>query len=372
MNSLEQLKSELLEQKSAIEEKGGTVTVANTNPSPSEITAGIKSIVIPSVPDTPTEPDTPNPPSIDLSAATATEGDVISGKTFFAVDSSIRAGTLVAFSQTDLYRLFYSGDELPEGTEAPAYNLTLSGMTIVRPHVFYQSHAKLTVTLPTNLVEIGDHAFHETDVTLTNISALSSLYRIGQYGISGAKGVDLANLPASIVKLDTGATYDVESTSNEIKVNANMVTMMSYNFGYSTPHVLDNVDISQLRVNSPAYFCRNVEVDGDLVFPTTCTATNDHCLYNANFNNVIIHAGFKNLGTYSFTGLPSTPNANFKTQGYVFLGETPPTIGMSSFNIKTFNNGGKIYCPDNAVEVYKTTRNLTTFANFIHPLSERP
>lgn len=45
MNSLETIKEQLLAQKALIESLGGTVNVANTNPSPSEITAGIATIV---------------------------------------------------------------------------------------------------------------------------------------------------------------------------------------------------------------------------------------------------------------------------------------------------------------------------------------
>ena len=44
MTSLEELKQELINQKNEIEAKGGTVIVANTYPSPAEITAGIKTI----------------------------------------------------------------------------------------------------------------------------------------------------------------------------------------------------------------------------------------------------------------------------------------------------------------------------------------
>lgn len=44
MNSLEELKQQLLLQKQAIESKGGYVNVLGSNPSPAEITAGIKSI----------------------------------------------------------------------------------------------------------------------------------------------------------------------------------------------------------------------------------------------------------------------------------------------------------------------------------------
>ena len=44
MTTLEELKQELINQKNEIEAKGGTVIVANTYPSPAEITAGIKTI----------------------------------------------------------------------------------------------------------------------------------------------------------------------------------------------------------------------------------------------------------------------------------------------------------------------------------------
>ena len=44
MNSIEELKQQLILQKKAIEQKGGTVIVNGTNPSPAEITAGIKTI----------------------------------------------------------------------------------------------------------------------------------------------------------------------------------------------------------------------------------------------------------------------------------------------------------------------------------------
>lgn len=46
MTALEELKQELINQKNAIEDMGGTVIVANLYPSPAEITAGIKTIPV--------------------------------------------------------------------------------------------------------------------------------------------------------------------------------------------------------------------------------------------------------------------------------------------------------------------------------------
>ena len=76
MSNIEILKNELISQKQAIEEKGGNVIVKNLNPSPSEITEGIKSIS-----------------SVDLSLADATESDVKKGKTFYAMDTTLKVGT---------------------------------------------------------------------------------------------------------------------------------------------------------------------------------------------------------------------------------------------------------------------------------------
>ena len=67
MERIEELKQELIEQKKLIEEKKGRVIVANLNPSPSEITAGIKTII---------------GSDLDVGSITATAEDVKQGKKF--------------------------------------------------------------------------------------------------------------------------------------------------------------------------------------------------------------------------------------------------------------------------------------------------
>lgn len=63
MTALEELKQELINQKNAIEDKGGTVIVANTYPSPAEITAGIKTI--------PTTSTSSSGPSVTVDSTTS-------------------------------------------------------------------------------------------------------------------------------------------------------------------------------------------------------------------------------------------------------------------------------------------------------------
>ena len=76
MNSLETLKKELIKQKELLDNKGFAVTVANDNPSPSEITSAIEKI------------------NFDFTLTTATESDVLAGKTFYSKTNEIKTGTL--------------------------------------------------------------------------------------------------------------------------------------------------------------------------------------------------------------------------------------------------------------------------------------
>ena len=99
--NLETLKQELIAQKSAIEEKLGTVVVKNTNPSPSEITEGIKSIEI---------------VNMDLSAATASPNEVLEGYTFYGgTDRELKTGTLKgSILDGDITQIiFYNSTDTP-------------------------------------------------------------------------------------------------------------------------------------------------------------------------------------------------------------------------------------------------------------------
>ncbi len=79
MERIEELKQELLKQKKAIETKHGKVVVANLNPSPSEITAGI---------------DTISAIEANLDDITATQADVLKGKKFIDSTGKMAEGNL--------------------------------------------------------------------------------------------------------------------------------------------------------------------------------------------------------------------------------------------------------------------------------------
>lgn len=79
MERIEELKQELLNQKKEIEAKHGQVNVANLNPSPSEITAGIKTILS---------------AEGELKEITAKNQDVLQGKKFMTSAGKIEEGSL--------------------------------------------------------------------------------------------------------------------------------------------------------------------------------------------------------------------------------------------------------------------------------------
>ncbi len=152
MNNIETLKQELLNQKTAIEAKGGRVIVAHTNPSPSEITAGINTITA----------------GTDLSDADATCADVLSGKTFYAGDDVLKTGTFVGMGEEELRALFYTGKTATHDS----YNVTIPANTpYLRDYIFYNSPNPLTITLNDDLEEIGSHMVANNVVnTVTNFT----------------------------------------------------------------------------------------------------------------------------------------------------------------------------------------------------------
>ena len=123
MSNIELLKKELLAQKSAIESMGGVVKVANSNPSPREITEAIKTVG-----------------GIDVSSCTATEQDVMKGKTFYAGESVQKTGT---FDLADYTNKLFTYDVDTVSSTEKIYFSYKPGATQIRPYVFRISYFRL-------------------------------------------------------------------------------------------------------------------------------------------------------------------------------------------------------------------------------------
>ncbi len=350
MSNLSELKQELISQKSAIESKGGSVKVLNTNPSPAEITAGIKSITIP-----------------DLSLATATENDVLIGKTFYALDNTIRTGTLKAVDESESL-LFWAGYD--DSTEP--YEIVLpSGNTTIRPYFIYNITRPIILTLNEEFEIASKYAFNGTDVTITNFHDMKNLTTLQDYSFSNCKGIDLANLPTSITYLNSYCFANVDSTSSKLVISPNVTYYGGYVYGGTSDKVyFTDLDMSALPLSTtPTGLFENSIFDCDLSFPSTVTTVGIQFNFGGSFNHVTLHENINNVKVYAFYAKPTDPVEIFKMKSFTFLREKPPTLSTQWLALQVLKTGFHIYVPDNSVEAYKSLVE-DVYKDYITPISE--
>lgn len=355
MGAFETLKEELELQKQAIESKGGTVNVVNDYPSPSEITAGIYTTK-----------------GKDLSDATATESDVLAGKTFYAVNDTLKMGTLEIVDQTQLIKeLFLSGETFT----TDSYTLTFpSGIRITNRSMFRNNTKKATIYLNEELTTISEYSFCETtNFSFPNFNSLQNLTEIGQYAFYGDEkgGIDFSNLPR-IKTLGSYAFYNCV-TGGDLVIPNSLKTINSYGFGRSKMTYLNNLIFEDgFTIGSlPSNFFTFLHFDCDFVVPASVIYLTSYSLYNTSFNNLTIPATVKSI-EYAAIGITSTASAsNFDLKSITFESKTLPTIASNSIGAQHITNGLKIYVPDESLELYKTHANLVKYADNIFPVSQK-
>lgn len=361
MNSIELLKNELIAQKTEIENKGGNVVVSNNNPSPSEITAGIKSIV-----------------AVNLNNANATEEDVAVGKTFFAGSENLKTGTLDVDKTVNKYlNTFFNNQE----TEGEAKQIIIpEGVTSLKPYCFNLSSKTLSVTLNSDIEEIGEYAFNEAvNIKIENFSSLQNLKRVGTYGFRRTNGytVNLEELPDSIEIVDEWGLGQCIAAGQSIRLPANLAQTGNYAFAYWETQIQLNKLIIPSTVTlsslSP-YMFYAIAFDDDLVVPSSVTTIESYFNHRGSFNNVTIPATCTTLLNSCFYGVTTDPNDWFKMKSVVFESETPPSVGRNMFAKQHLSNGLKIYVPDNAVSAYKAISNFKSYGYdaYVYPMSQRP
>ena len=422
MDSLQRIKVELLSQKIAIEEKGGIVNIANSNPSPSEITAGINSIIIP-----------------DLTAATATENDVVAGKTFFSGDGIIKLGekeipnlmiatalpedvvsgktfysgsddiktgskvltdfTLATATAEDVAegKTFYSGDdnikigtkvnEMPKFTDVflsgvgasgdKVYVTLPEGLKNIKHYLVYSCPDKnVDFTFNSDVETIGDYAFYKsTSLSFSNFANLTNLKEIGSYSFAYLTQcpIDLSNLPTSITTIKLRAFYGSVAPNSTIKLHKDITTMENYIFGSTAKQEMneliipDDINLTQL----PGYMVENYIFDCDLRIPSTVTSLAAGFAYGCSFNNITIPATCTNIGNAAFYCKANEAASYSRLKTVTFESETPPTFSNYVFANQDKTNGFKIYVPDNAVSTYKANTSLSSFADYIYPMSQK-
>lgn len=355
MESLEQLKQELKQQKLAVESKGGTVATVHTNPSPSEITKGINSI-----------------PAPNLAIATATTSDVINGKTFYAGDSKIKYGSLFNDSNVDeLMDLVFQTNVM--GDEHSFYFEIPSGQTKVKEYLFNNFDRPLTVTLCDNLTEIGHYAFAKcTNLTLNNFYEQTQLQKIGNYAFNECHIIDISNLPDTIQTINDNGFRNAEAECPYVKLPASLSYLGQCAFMTGIERYYDYLDFNGY---SPTVLLNSVFqralFDCDLVVPETVTRVLEYFNYRGHFNHIIFPSGLTELGMYAFNVMSADTSSIYAAEYIEFKGETPPTFGYQPFNRYAVTLNIPIYVPDNSVEAYKAAENMHWYTSLIKPVSEK-
>ena len=355
MNNLETLKQELLSQKELIEKRGGVVVVSGTNPSPAEITEGIKTIS-----------------GSDLSVATATEQDVRLGKTFYAGSPDLKTG-MANMNTEELKHLFmYKNNE--QTWDDVIYFTCPDYIDMLKDRMFEYSMNKVTITFTENITKIGQYTFRNAkNFSFRNFSNLSALTSIGQYAFSnsGCDGIDFSSLPNSIKNIDSYAFENGVKENQSIILPENLTGLGQSAFKKSERVLLNNFDCSNAKISSfSSSVCYFLAFNCDFIIPQNVVSVMSQFNYNGSFRNIVIPANVK-LYELAFGSSQYRPLSDFFLQSVVFEGENPLVVGTNVFAEQNITNGFKIYVPDTAIDEYKAVSNLSKYVNCIYPMSQK-
>ncbi len=357
MNNLELLKQELINQKNLIESKGGTVKVANINPSPSEITAGINGLGTP-----------------DFSASTATELDVAKGKTFYSQNSELKTGNMPTFYEQCENIFIY--DHL-NGVAVDPFNIVLpTGHEVIRPHLFDYNYNPITFTINEDVKVIGDYAFgHAENATFTNFNDLTMLEELGEgvFAYSSMRGIDFTRLPNSLTKIGSHAFYGTHYETPSFVFNSAIEEIGTYAFAQQSRIMANTLTFPEesALTELPGYMFQFVGFNCDFVVPSYIDTIPLGFNNNGGFKNIILHENVISLRNSCFGMVNTMPVSDCNLETVTFYAVTPPTFASGVFSTQAISKGFKIYVPDESVESYKAAKYFTTYASCVLPMSQK-
>lgn len=424
MNNLESLKEELIAQKTAIESKGGNVAVLNLNPSPSEITDGINTIVVPEVNSANAEVGdvragktffagsnaikTGTLNMVDTSIATATEADVTSGKTFFAGNDTLKTGTsqsitgVLANATVDdvvAGKTFYAGDSTlktgtleyesflksvvyftdSEMTQPDRITARMPSYCSRLPRYFaWQNLNPVDFYFSSDVARIPTYSFYGTkNFTFPNFTSLTNLTTIETYAFSAANknAFDLHSWPSSLKVIDSRAFLDIIKPGTVLVTPPNLERLGSHVFASSNTRIeIDSISIPSYTNNTlPQALFYFLSVNGDFTPPSCVTTIGSQFNMRGSFNNVTIPATCTKIENYAFGSNSYDSVSAYHMNSFTFLSETPPAIGTDIIATQHLANSSfRIYVPDTAVQAYKAVSNLSQYSAYIVGESERP
>ena len=258
-----------------------------------------------------------------------------------------------------------------------------SGMTSVNAYAFYYCYSLQTITLTNGITSIGNFAFY-TCRSLAQALLPASLTTWGTYSFGYCYSLTLASIPQGITTVSAVSFYYCFSLS-EIHLHNSITRIYDSAFSYSNlqsiiiPNAVTNIGgnafqnclaLKAVRMSSGlialdglaafngCYSLASIEIPTGLIAILSSTFQDCYSL-----KSMDIHSGVTAIGSNVFNGCVSISE-------YVFGPTTPPTLGGTSTFAK-INPICKIYVPDASVDAYKAATYWSTYANYIHPISER-
>ncbi len=360
MSSIEELKQELIYQKSAIESKGGKVIVANSNPSPKEISDGIDSIE-----------------GLDVSSATAQASEVLEGKTFYAGDSTKKTGTFSLQTAMEHIIVFKDGVRSSENK----YSITIPDyMTTIRSYFMNNNRNNIDVYFNENILKIENNAF--TDCSNMRFHGFNDMRSLQYVGVSSfcncnPEDFDFSNLPSTLTQIQQKAFQNVARSGIALLIPEN-ATIVGIGAFASNSRV--NVPQFSFPVNTYASTTltsaclQNIACHCDFVVPAKIVNINTGFNNGGCFDNITIGAKVKNIYDNAFGAINDTdPISDFYLQTVTFENPTPPsTLGKKIFALQNLEHDFKIYVPDESVEAYCAMTNFNTwYSGRIFPVSQK-
>ena len=358
--SLNDLKTEIINQKQAIEGKFGTVTVANNNPSPSEITAGINTI-----------------PAINTSLATATESDVLVGKTFYSSSTTLKTGTATDLS-SELMKVYFFSDKSRDFTTRITYN-TPASVTRVRSYLFNECYNPIDVYFTDNITSIGSYSFSDTpEFRFYNFNSNAHITEIGEGAFYRAShnGIDFTHLPTGLTTIGDRGFSETLSNSDNLVIPNSVASCGNYAFAYTNARVnVGNLTMTTtLDGELPIGMFMGLNFNCDFSVPSGVIKINSNFNYKGCFNNITIPSSVTELKDYCFGAPLNDSVSNYHLNSVTFLGTTPPTLGLNVIALQNRENPNfKIFVPDESIDAYKAnTRINSTYLNYVYPMSQHP
>lgn len=355
-SNIDTLKQIIADQKSAITDLGGTVITTNINPSPADITRGIRSI-----------------PVSDFSNATATEADVISGKTFYAGNKVLKTGTRELAVDDELFSCLFL--ESREPTEELYYAFP-NNLTTIRNYMFCNNQKHATIHLPESTTTISAFAFKGCpNFIFDNLSDLEHLTHIRDNAFQECNNLDLANLPQSLTFIGPYAFSNSLNDNQSVIIPASVTSVNAYAFSCSSRSrkVMSYYDETRPTSIYLGYYALEYAVFNCDYHPNP-NVSQIPMYYNnyGSFNNIYISSNITNVGQYAFnSGTNTTEEYRYRLNDVIFASGTPPTIGSNAFQ-RVKADTVKIYVPDGSEDDYKAVANLAIWRNNIYPISQRP